>query len=126
MSDIPDLFPIVSVLLSTANGESRLYGAPHLRFKESDRIQLTTNMISALGGDITGTDDGCVIRGVERLKGGRIEHAGDHRMMMSAAIASLVSEGPVSMEDDACWNVSYPGFPEQMISLGMRCDRCTR
>ena len=126
MSDIPDLFPIVSVLLSTANGESRLYGAPHLRFKESDRIQLTTDMISALGGDITGTDDGCVIRGVERLKGGRIEHAGDHRMMMSAAIASLVSEGPVSMEDDACWNVSYPGFPEQMISLGMRCDRGTR
>ena len=126
MSDIPDLFPIVSVLLSTADGKSSLYGAPHLRFKESDRIQLTTDMITALGGDITGTDDGCIIRGVERLKGGRIVHDGDHRMMMSAAVASLICEEPVIMEDDACWNVSYPGFVEEMCSLGMRCDRCTR
>jgi 3-phosphoshikimate 1-carboxyvinyltransferase len=126
MSDIPDLFPIVSVLLSTAEGESRLYGAPHLRFKESDRIQLTTDMITALGGDITGTDDGCIIRGVDHLMGGRIIHDGDHRMMMSAAVASLICENPVVMEDDACWNVSYPGFVEEMCSLGMRCDRCTQ
>ena len=40
-------------------------------------------------------------------------------MMMAAAVASLVSDGPVSMENDACWNVSYPGFPEQMRSIGM-------
>ena len=126
MSDIPDLFPIVSILLSTADGESRLYGAPHLRFKESDRIQLTTDMITALGGDITGTDDGCIIRGVDRLKGGKVVHDGDHRMMMSAAVASLICEDPVVMEDDACWNVSYPGFVEEMCSLGLRCDRCTQ
>ena len=119
MGDIPDLFPVVAVLLSTAKGRSRLYGAPHLRFKESDRIALTENMLRTLGADIRGTEDGCVIEGVERLHGGRIEHNGDHRMMMAAAVASLVSDGPVSMEHDACWNVSYPGFPEQMRSIGM-------
>ena len=119
MGDIPDLCPVVAVLLSTAKGRSRLYGAPHLRFKESDRIALTENMLRTLGGDIRGTEDGCVIEGVERLHGGRIEHNGDHRMMMAAAVASLVSDGPVSMENDACWNVSYPGFPEQMRSIGM-------
>ncbi|WP_400207866.1 3-phosphoshikimate 1-carboxyvinyltransferase [Methanomethylophilus alvi] len=119
MGDIPDLFPVVAVLLSTAKGRSRLYGAPHLRFKESDRIALTENMLRTLGADIRGTEDGCVIEGVERLHGGRIEHNGDHRMMMAAAVASLVSDGPVLMENDACWNVSYPGFPEQMRSIGM-------
>ena len=119
MGDIPDLFPVVAVLLSTAKGRSRLYGAPHLRFKESDRIALTENMLRSLGADIRGTEDGCVIEGVERLHGGRIEHNGDHRMMMAAAVASLVSDGSVSMENDACWNVSYPGFPEQMRSIGM-------
>ena len=119
MGAIPDLFPVVAVLLSTAKGRSRLYGAPHLRFKESDRIALTENMLRTLGADIRGTEDGCVIEGVERLHGGRIEHNGDHRMMMAAAVASLVSDGPVSMENDACWNVSYPGFPEQMRSIGM-------
>ena len=124
MSDIPDLFPIVCVLMSTAEGTSRLYGAPHLRFKESDRIALTERMLRTLGADITGTDDGCIINGVPRLRGGRIEHNGDHRMMMAAAVASLISDGPVSMDDDGCWNVSFPGFPEMMRGLGVRC-RCT-
>ena len=54
MGDIPDLFPVVAVLLSTAKGRSRLYGAPHLRFKESDRIALTENMLRTLGADIRG------------------------------------------------------------------------
>ncbi len=121
LSDIPDLFPIVAVLMSTAEGTSRLYGAPQLRFKESDRIASVEKMLSTLGADIRGTDDGCVINGVPRLHGGRIEHGGDHRLMMAAAVASLVSDGPVSMEDDGCWNVSYPGFVEQMRSMGMRC-----
>lgn len=119
MSDIPDLFPVVAVLLSTANGTSRLFGAPHLRFKESDRITLTENMLRTLGADITATDDGCIINGVERLHGGRVEHDGDHRMFMAAAVASIVADGPVEMEDDGCWNVSYPGFPEQLASLGV-------
>ena len=121
LSDIPDLFPIVAVLLSTADGTSRLYGAPQLRFKESDRIASVERMLSALGADIRGTDDGCAINGVPRLHGGRIEHGGDHRLMMAASVASLVSDGPVSMEDDGCWNVSYPGFVDQMRRIGMRC-----
>ena len=122
VGDIPDLFPVIAVLLSTAEGRSRLYGAPHLRFKESDRIALTEQMLRTLGADITATDDGCVINGVPRLHGGRIEHNGDHRMFMAAAVASLVADGPVSMENDACWNVSYPGFPEQMKAVGLKTD----
>ena len=123
MGEIPDLFPIVAVLLSTAKGTSRIYGAPQLRFKESDRIAMTEKMLKTLGADITGTEDGCVINGVERLHGGRIEHDGDHRMMMAAAVASIIADGPVSMADDGCWNVSYPGFVEQMQSLGISVDR---
>ncbi len=121
ISNVPDLFPIVAVLMSTADGTSRLYGAPQLRFKESDRIASVERMLKTLGADIEGTDDGCIIRGMPRLKGGRIEHLGDHRLMMSAAIASLISDGPVSMVNDECWNVSYPGFVEQMRSIGLRC-----
>ena len=121
ISNVPDLFPIVAVLMSTADGESRLYGAPQLRFKESDRIASVERMLTTLGADIKGTDDGCIIKGVKRLKGGRIDHLGDHRLMMAASIASLISDGPVSMLDDSCWNVSYPGFVEQMRLIGLRC-----
>ena len=122
MNEIPDLFPIVCVLLSTAEGESRLYGAPHLRYKESDRISMTEKMLNSLGANIVDTEDGCIIHGVSRLKGGHIEHSGDHRIMMSAAVASLVSEQPVTMENDGCWDISFPQFPNEMKKIGLRCN----
>ncbi|MDR3206116.1 MAG: 3-phosphoshikimate 1-carboxyvinyltransferase [Candidatus Methanoplasma sp.] len=117
---VPDLFPVLAVLLSTAKGGSRLYGAPQLRFKESDRIRTTEAMLRAIGADIAGTDDGCIIHGKPALKGGRIENEGDHRIMMAAAVASLVCESPVEMENAECCAVSYPSFPEEMKGLGMR------
>ena len=127
LGNVPDLFPIVAVLLASAEGESRLYGAPQLRFKESDRIKTVTDMINAIGGDATPTDDGCTIRG-RRLKGGRIVHLGDHRIMMAAAVASIACEGPVEMDDAECCAVSFPSFPEDMrrIGLGSEEIRCTR
>ena len=122
MKDIPDLFPIVAVLLSTAKGKSRLYGAPQLRFKESDRIKATVNMLSSLGSDIVETDDGCVINGVARLKGGTIEHHEDHRILMAAAVASLVADGDVRMANSNCYDVSYPLFLSHMKRLGMNIE----
>ncbi len=122
LGSAPDLFPVVAMLLSTADGDSRLYGAPQLRFKESDRIETTVRMIDALGGDAVGTDDGCIIHGVKRLSGGRVEHRGDHRIMMSAAVASIVCDKPVVMNDPECAAVSYPGFPSSMASIGLRSE----
>ena len=119
MGNVPDLFPIVAVLLSTAEGDSRLYGAPQLKFKESNRIETVVNMINAIGGDAVATDDGCIIHGRPRLRGGAIVHRGDHRIMMSAAVASIVCDGPVTMDDVECCAVSYPGFPEAMAAIGM-------
>jgi len=122
MGDVPDLFPIVAVLLSTAGGRSRLYGAPQLRFKESDRIESTVNMLRSLGADITGTEDGCVISGVKRLKGGMIEHHEDHRILMAAAVASLVCDNEVKMKKSNCFDVSYPMFLEHMKRLGLQIE----
>ncbi|NLU46328.1 MAG: 3-phosphoshikimate 1-carboxyvinyltransferase [Euryarchaeota archaeon] len=123
MGSTPDLFPIVSVLLSTADGTSRLHGAPQLRHKESDRIESTVSMLKALGADAEETADGCIIRGRRRLAGGHVETRGDHRILMSAAIASLVCDGPVTVEDDGCYSVSYPDFPESMERIGLRVER---
>ena len=125
MSDTPDLFPVAAVLLSTAEGEGELYGAPNLRYKESDRIALTADMLNTLGADVECTDEGCIICGRNGLNGGTVDHSGDHRMMMAAALSSLCCASPVSTEDDGCWNVSFPGFPDAMSSIGMEVS-CTR
>ena len=127
MGLVPDLFPIVATVLSTAKGDSRLYGAPQLRFKESDRIASVTAMINGLGGSAEPTDDGCVIHGVDSLDGGTIDNRSDHRIMMSAAVASLVCRKGVTMDDVECCAISYPGFVEQFRNMGMATEvlRCT-
>lgn len=119
----PDLFPIVAIMLSVAKGDSRLYGAPQLKFKESNRIETVVNMINAIGGSAEPTDDGCIVHGKpEGLNGGRIVHRGDHRLMMSAAVASIVCDKPITMDDVECCAVSYPDFIDQMKSLGMESE----
>ena len=120
IGDIPDLFPILAILFSTADGETVLHGAPQLRFKESDRIETTVAMLRAIGADATGTDDGCIIKGRDRLPGGIVENKGDHRIMMASAVASLVCDSPVTMDDVECCAVSYPNFVDHMRQLGMR------
>lgn len=119
---MPDLFPVVAILMCGAVGRSRLYGAPQLRFKESDRIASTVAMVRALGGTAEPTADGCIIDGTGRLAGGDVVTLGDHRIMMAAAVASLICSGPVRVDDAACCAVSYPAFPDQMRALGLKVE----
>ena len=109
-SQIPDLVPIIATVASVAEGKTVIYNASRLKIKESDRILSTCNMISALGGNITPTDDGMEIIGVARLLGGKVDSAADHRIAMSGAIASTVSNAPVTVTGFEAINKSYPNF----------------
>ena len=74
-------------------------------------------MISALGGDITPTDDGMVIVGKPQLIGGRVDSFADHRIVMSAAIASTVCKNPVTIIGCEAVNKSYPDFFSHFNSI---------
>lgn len=119
VGDNPDLFPILAVMLSAAEGQSRLYGAPHLRFKETDRIENTVEMLRAIGADVEPTDDGCTINGGKMLKGGKVDPKGDHRVMMAAAVASTICSGPIIISGADCYKISYPAFINDMESIGI-------
>ncbi len=106
----PDLVPILAVAASVATGETNIIGAARLRLKESDRLATVTAMLTALGGDITETDDGLIIRGVPALHGGTVDAAGDHRIAMSAAIAATVCDGTVTVCGAEAVAKSYPAF----------------
>ena len=67
-------------------------------------------MISALGGNVTPTDDGMQIIGVPTLLGGNVDSANDHRIAMSGAIASTVCENPVTISGFEAIKKSYPNF----------------
>lgn len=116
-AQIPDIVPILAVCAAAAEGETRIYGAERLRIKESDRLQTTEAMLSALGADIRQTADGLIIKGGS-LKGGRVDAAKDHRIAMSAAIAACVCEAETIIEGAECVAKSAPDFFDQLELLG--------
>ncbi len=109
-AQVPDLVPILAVAASVAEGETRIVGAARLRLKESDRLKTVSAMITALGGNITETDDGLILRGVPHLKGGIVDSAGDHRIAMSGAVAATLCDGTVTVVGAESVAKSYPAF----------------
>ena len=114
---IPDLIPVVSCLAALCEGETRVENAARLRLKESDRLQTTAALLSALGGSVRELPDGLIISGRGRLSGGTADACGDHRIAMSAAMAACGCEGPVTVLGSECVAKSYPAFWEDFASL---------
>ncbi len=115
---IPDLVPILALAASVAEGETVIYNAERLRIKESDRLKTVYETLSALGADIEEKEAELVIRGKEKLKGGKVSSFNDHRIAMMAAIASIVCEEEVVILKAEAVNKSYPGFYEDLKKLG--------
>ncbi len=90
VSTCPDLFPSLATLCCLAKGDSYLYGAPHLKFKESDRIKKVVELVRPLGRVLEHTDDGLKISGSltssKNISQWIFDPAHDHRMAMAAAI----------------------------------------
>ena len=117
-AQIPDLVPVLAALGSLAEGETRIENAARLRLKESDRLQSTAAMLSALGARVREEGDGLVIRGRASLDGGEAESFSDHRIAMAAAVAACGSSAPVTLRGAECVEKSYPRFWEDFASLG--------
>jgi 3-phosphoshikimate 1-carboxyvinyltransferase len=105
-----DEYPILSVAAAVADGVTVFSDIRELRYKESDRIAAMTEGLRNLGIAVEERDDGMTIRGGGRLKAGAIRSCGDHRVAMSFAIAGLVSNGPVEIDDAGCVDISFPSF----------------
>ncbi len=116
--DVPDLVPVLSVLAAVSPGVTRFENAGRLRIKESDRLATTAGLIRALGGNVEELPEGLVVTGKERLAGGEVDSANDHRIAMSAAVAALKSDGPVILHGAQAVNKSYPAFWADYNALG--------
>ncbi len=112
-----DELPLIAMVATRADGQTVIKDAAELKVKESDRIELVTEGLKAMGADITATDDGFVINGPCRLHGADIRTEKDHRIAMSFATAGLISDGPVNIDHPDCVRISYPGFYEDLAGL---------
>ncbi|WP_342469677.1 3-phosphoshikimate 1-carboxyvinyltransferase [Ureibacillus sp. FSL K6-3587] len=112
-----DEIPIIALLATQAEGTTIIRNAEELRVKETDRIEAVVTELKKLGADITATEDGMIINGPTSLKGAKLSTYGDHRIGMMAAIASLITESPVEIDDADCIAISYPTFFEHLDLL---------
>ncbi len=113
-----DEFPILFIAAAGARGATIVRGAEELRHKESDRLAAMARGLAALGGSVDEHDAGLVIDG-GRLRGGVVESYGDHRVAMSFAVASLISDGPIEIRDTAAVATSFPSFLEVAGQCGL-------
>jgi 3-phosphoshikimate 1-carboxyvinyltransferase len=75
-------------------------------------------MIKALGGKAEGTEDSICVYGTGTLTGGTVDSVNDHRIAMSAAVASLICKQNVTIKNAQAVNKSYPAFFEDFKKLG--------
>lgn len=105
-----DEIPILVVAAAFAEGTTVIKDAGELKAKESNRIVAMVEGLSGLGARIKETEDGMIIEGPNKLKGGRVKSFGDHRIAMALAIAALGAEGETTLEGTDCVSISYPDF----------------
>jgi 3-phosphoshikimate 1-carboxyvinyltransferase len=116
-AEMIDELPVLAVAATQLPGTTRIGGARELRVKESDRIAAMAESLSAMGADITATDDGWIIRGPRPLEGARVQSHADHRVAMAMAVAGMIADGDTDVEGADCVEISYPGFFDQLDAL---------
>ncbi|NLX84137.1 MAG: 3-phosphoshikimate 1-carboxyvinyltransferase, partial [Synergistaceae bacterium] len=118
--NIPDLVPAIALAACSARGETEIFNAGRLRIKESDRLFTVADTLRELGAEIEERETSLLIRGGNPLRGGCADSHGDHRIVMMAALASLISKESITIEGAEAVDKSYPGFFHDFASLGAK------
>lgn len=110
-----DEIPIFAVAGLFAEGETVVKDAEELKVKESNRIKSMTTELRKMGGDVTETEDGMIIKGGNSLSPAYLDTYMDHRVAMSLAVAALKTDGKSYINNPECVAISYPDFFEQLM-----------
>lgn len=115
VSQCPDLVPPIAAAAALAEGKTKIYGAARLRIKESDRLKTLWGNLNKLGVRAEESPDSLTIYG-GGIKGGEADSYGDHRITMALSILAL--RAPITITGAESINKSYPGFFEDLKSVG--------
>lgn len=105
-----DEIPVWAIAAGRATGTSSIRDARELRVKESNRIEAVAELMGVLGVPIQVQEDGFSLTGGHAFSGGDYSCGGDHRMAMAAAVAALVSQEELKIDEIDCVATSYPDF----------------
>lgn len=112
-----DELPMIAAMACFAEGETVIKDASELKVKESNRLEVMVRNLSAMGADVTETEDGMIIRGGKPLHGAVIDSRLDHRIAMTFAVTGLCADGETEILGAECVNISYPAFYRDLKKL---------
>lgn len=110
LNAIPDALPILAMTACFARGTSYLRNVPQARIKETDRIAVMRRELEKLGAEMEELEDGLIIHGKGFLDGGQVEGHGDHRVIMSLAVAGLAARGEIEIQGTDAAAITFPTF----------------
>ena len=114
-----DEYPVLAVAASFAEGDTRMRGLAELRVKESDRLAAIADGLAAAGVRRTIEGDDLIVHSTGKVAGGGpVATHLDHRIAMSFLVMGLASDNPVSVDDVAMIDTSFPTFQPDMERLG--------
>jgi 3-phosphoshikimate 1-carboxyvinyltransferase len=105
-----DELPVLATIAPYTQEGIEFRDARELRVKESDRIAALAAGLRAMGAAVEEREDGLRIPGRQKLRGARVDSAGDHRIVMAFAVAALRAEGETTITGAQAAAVSYPEF----------------
>lgn len=112
-----DELPMIAVMAAFAQGTTVIRDAQELKVKESNRLDIIVQHLSAMGADIVPTEDGMEIHGGKPLKGAVLDSYMDHRIAMSFAVAGMAADGETEILNASCVDISYPEFYRDMAAI---------
>ncbi len=112
-----DELPMLAVMAAFAQGTTVIRDAQELKVKESNRLDIIVQHLSAMGADIVPTEDGMEIHGGKPLKGAVLDSYMDHRIAMSFAVAGMAADGETEILNASCVDISYPEFYRDMATI---------
>lgn len=113
----PDLFPVLVVLACAATGTSTLRGIHRLKNKESDRLAVMCEALTAWGISYQIKGEQIEIHGKGQISSAEINTHHDHRIVMACCVASLLSPEGQTLDAIEAIEKSYPEFLADFLHL---------
>jgi 3-phosphoshikimate 1-carboxyvinyltransferase len=113
LENCPDLFPVLSALGARAEGATALFGAPQLKYKESNRIEEVVTLLQRLGVHAEARPDGAVIHGQAHSNTNEVvlDAKEDHRLVMMGAVLKAAGFN-LRIDNTESVAKSFPEFTE--------------
>jgi 3-phosphoshikimate 1-carboxyvinyltransferase len=112
VAEMIDELPMLAALGPFTEKGITICDARELRVKESDRIATLAAGLRRMGARVEEFPDGMRVEGraAGKLRGGKVDPQGDHRIAMALAVAGLGAQEETVIVDAQCAAVSFPEF----------------